>query len=112
MKMSEIVKRVNAGFPLFVVEYRNLKKDTMEYRDKKTGNMVKKDTLKHLLEFGDGGRSLEVMVWLEDGVSPDSVKQPFKRGEKCVFTADSLQQIERGSSAYTGTGTFEALTPE
>lgn len=112
MKLSELAKKVAAGQPSFVVEYRNLKKDTMEYRDKKTGNMVKKDTLKHLLEFGEGSKSLEVMVWLEDGVSPDTVKQPYKRGEKCIFTADSLNQVERGGSAYTGSGSFDPIIPE
>lgn len=111
MKHSQAVQLMLTGTPVVLVEYRNLKKDKQRYRDKKTGSMVERDVSKHLCEFQGGAGSLEVMQWLEDGQTPESIPAIAKKGEMVFFIIKELTQEGYGA-AYTGTGTFEKVTPE
>jgi len=111
MKQSDAIKLMLAGTPVIKTEYRNLKKDQQKYRDKKTGSMVTRDVVKHLCEFQNGSASLEVMQWLEEGQTADSIPAAFRKGTEVFFVIKSLEQVSYGA-AFTGEGTFEPITPE
>ena len=99
MKTKQIVEAVQNGTCLVVVEYRAFKLETIKFRDKKTGAMVEKMTIKHSVEAGDTQMSL--VEWLPDGADTKALQPLYKKGEKCVLVVKSLEQ-DMGFMRATG----------
>lgn len=99
MKQDELIKRVLAGEPLIVVEYRSFKIDAIRYRDKQTQQTVARNIVKHGIEMGDA--QVSVTEWLPDGTDLKTVNPAFAKGEKCVL---KLRGMEPQQGFYNASG--------
>jgi len=82
-------------------EYRGTKAETVNYRDKQTGNRASFSSINHVVETGD--QTVTVQERLPDGADIKAVKPPFKKGQKVLVQVES---IERVSGFIRATGTM------
>lgn len=99
MLQSEFIKSALEGKPVVLVEYRSFKVEHISYRDKKTGNAVSRDIVKHAVEMGDS--QVSVSEWVPEGVKPESIKPPFNKGQRVVL---ELRGMERQQGFFVAEG--------
>jgi len=92
---TELLKNVEAGQPLLVVEYRTAKADTLRIKAPKTGEQSIRPVVKHIVLVGD--TSFEVMEWLPDGTDVSKVKPFLARATRCAIEVHSMEMTDYGN---------------
>lgn len=97
--MEQVIKLIEAGKVAFVGEWRGFAPETINYVNKQ-GKAASFGRLVHTVEIGEGQRveAIKVSSAVQEGVKPDSVQVPFKRGQKVLVEVDGFE-IDRGNKS-------------
>lgn len=106
MKTKDLIEKIQAGQLLAVVEYRGTVKDSIPWRDEKTGRTITIKLATHNVEAGE--TALKITEKLDENTNMDTWSPPFRKGQKCVWhieTKSRLKGVEKAS------GKLEVLEP-
>ena len=83
----------------FIGEWRGFTPETINYVNKQ-GKASSFSRLTHTVEVGDGQRveAIKVSSPVQDGVNPETVQVPFKRGQRVLVQVDALE-VDRGNKS-------------
>jgi hypothetical protein len=97
--IDQVIKLMEAGKVAFVGEWRGFAPETINYVNKQ-GKAASFARLVHTVEVGDGQRveAIKVSSPVQDGVKPESVQVPFKRGQKVLVEVDGYE-VDRGNKS-------------
>jgi hypothetical protein len=98
--IPDALKAFQSGEKVHIVELRHSKAETINYRDKKTGQPASFTQIRHSIELGDTPALVGERV--PDGFKPDEFKQSMSKGTKCLLRYDSCM-IDKGVNHYSGT---------
>lgn len=99
MTKAEALKQIEAGEPMFLVEYRSTLCERFEFRDKDTGKPASFTKVTHNVEMGN--RSFAVAEKVQDA-DPATYKSPFKKGQPCAFHVVSYGTDRQGKAITSG----------
>lgn len=87
-------KMLTAGKCVIQGEWLTSKPETINYNNAKTGKASSFSRISHTLLIGN--EAVKVAQPVLDGVNPESVVVPFKRGDRVVVEVDSME-IAKGN---------------
>lgn len=107
MKKEELIKRVLAGEPLIIVEYRKVETDEIRRKTVKQGESSTMPMAKHTVLVDSV--SYEHVDFLPDGVKPETVKPHYPPRTLVVYKVEGMHRDEYRSSIK---GSFEGKLEE
>ena|ERR1700677_2563121 len=97
--IEQVMKLLEAGKVAFIGEWRGFTPETINYVNKQ-GKASSFGRVVHTVEVGEGQRveAIKVSSPVQDGVNPETVQVPFKRGQRVLIQVDGLE-VDRGNKS-------------
>jgi hypothetical protein len=111
MTEADAIRRFLGGEPVRIVEYRSTNAQRIKWTDKDTGKALEAPICKHDVEGAPDGRSgvveaISVSERLPEDADVETMKSPFKKGERVVLVYFSQMTLK---GAHSAQGRLEPL---
>ena len=102
--MADAVKAFQAGEKVILCEARFSKCETINYRDKKTGQAASFTQIRHTVEIGEA--AFLVSERPPEGFKPETFKPEILKGTKCLLRFDRFM-VDKGVGQFSGTPYYQ-----
>jgi len=92
MTKAQLIEAIMAGATVALVEYRQTKVEVVNYRNKENGRPEQMRKFRHHVEGGGAAFASEERV--PEGLSLDTYKPPFTKGQSCVWHIQSMSKVK------------------